>query len=72
VSNHGDKQPVRHVPHALVRGVCMDCGQEFAGSIALHTVVVRGVPGIVVWVVNHNEMHALARVPMTLLPVVGE
>jgi len=50
----------------------MDCGQEFTGSIALHVVVSRGVPGIEVCVINHTEMHALARVPMTLLPVVGE
>jgi hypothetical protein len=69
---HPEKQPVRHVPHSLVRGVCMDCNQEFAGSIALHVVLLRGVPGIEVLVVNHNEMHALCRVPMTLLPVVGE
>jgi hypothetical protein len=71
VSTHPEKQPVRHVPAALARGICMDCGQEIAGTIALHVLVHRGVPGIEVFICNNGQMHALVRVQMSLLPVVS-
>lgn len=72
MTTHGKKQPVRHVPNSLVSGQCMDCHAAFNGSVALHVVLMRGMPHIEVLVVGDNQMHALCRVPMTLLPVIGE
>ena len=63
--------PVRECSESAVTGLCMDCGQEFAGRLGLHFVVQGGVVGVEVLILSGDEMHALGRVQVGLIPTVN-
>jgi hypothetical protein len=71
MSDEPSTVPCRVCTDSLVRGMCMDCHEEFAGQLAL-TLVLRGdVLGLLVQIVVDDHMHSIARVPLHIIPLVG-
>lgn len=65
-----ERQPVGALINTAARGLCMDCGREFAGELGVRLVVSRGVVGVEVFICTDKEMHSLGRVEMHNLPFV--
>ena len=68
-------EPARTFPDAVVTAKCIDCGLEFRGPLGVRFIdpPAEG-PGLEIVVVEpkRNEIHAIARIEIQLVPVVHE
>lgn len=68
-------EPARTFPDAIVTAKCIDCGLEFNGPLGVRFIEpIDDGPGIEIVVVEpkRNEIHAIARVEIHLVPVARE
>lgn len=65
-------EPARTFPDAIVTGICMDCGDEFSGPLAVRFIATPEGPALEIDVLSEttHELHALARVGRALIPTV--
>jgi hypothetical protein len=63
---------VRTVRDAVITGRCIDCGETFTGEIGIRVIGLIAGPGLEIVVANpkRNEIHAIARVELHLIPFV--
>lgn len=66
-----DRAHARTFPDVIVTARCVDCEIEFTGPIGVRFIDVSQGPGleIVIACPKRNEMHAIARIPIRLIPV---
>lgn len=63
--------PCRVCSTSLVRAMCMDCKEEFAGHLALTLACTRTTLALLVQVECDGHLHCIARLPLEKIPVVG-
>jgi hypothetical protein len=65
---------VRTFRDAVVTGRCIDCGEIFTGELGVRMIFPTEGPSleIVIAYAKRNEVHAIARVEVYLIPIVRE
>ena len=64
-----DEVRARTFPDTIVTARCIDCDLEFTGPIGVRIIPQGPALEIVVVCEKRNEVHAIARVPVGLIPV---
>jgi len=68
--SESEREPLRMVIGAEITAVCIDCGEEFTGTVGLRFIETPEGPGIEVCVCAAYQAHAIARIQRELIPVV--
>lgn len=63
-------EKIRVCEGTRISATCMDCGEAYVGDLGVRYIETCQGPGLEVCVCAEHMIHAIARVPVDVLPIV--